>query len=191
MATTKKLMEKVASEEDIDIQNIYRAMIELAPNILRDNSAWLSESSRGINAVFENKKVLKCFLKDLKTFEEMPSAIVPCHKTEYTDAKRGYWRLSVDLLNPPPKKQITEILPLNPAEFMVEQGREIISPDFKLNIPRDIFWRIIRKQCAKCGANNPEKKCGNCKFVLYCNGACQNADWKFHKKHCKSRSFGG
>ena len=37
-----------------------------------------------------------------------------------------------------------------------------------------------------CGANNPKLKCTRCSSVWYCGKSCQVADWKTHKKVCKS-----
>ncbi len=37
--------------------------------------------------------------------------------------------------------------------------------------------------CAHCGAPATQK-CGTCKAVFYCCKACQNNDWKKHKKQC-------
>jgi hypothetical protein len=40
--------------------------------------------------------------------------------------------------------------------------------------------------CAKCGKACTEF-CASCKLVRYCSKACQTADWKAHKKQCKSQ----
>jgi hypothetical protein len=37
-----------------------------------------------------------------------------------------------------------------------------------------------------CGAPNPKHKCTKCSSVWYCQKSCQVADWKSHKKVCKS-----
>ena len=38
--------------------------------------------------------------------------------------------------------------------------------------------------CAFCGARRPQKKCGRCKAVRYCNEECQTADWGSHRQFC-------
>ena len=39
--------------------------------------------------------------------------------------------------------------------------------------------------CAHCGKQGAEfKRCSRCKQACYCGAACQNADWKRHKKKC-------
>lgn len=41
--------------------------------------------------------------------------------------------------------------------------------------------------CAACRRMFKElKKCGRCKKIYYCSIECQKADWKEHKKNCKS-----
>ena len=37
-----------------------------------------------------------------------------------------------------------------------------------------------------CGAAHPKLKCTRCSSVWYCQKSCQVADWKSHKKACKS-----
>jgi len=45
----------------------------------------------------------------------------------------------------------------------------------------------IRKvPCAACGQLPGTKRCGGCKYVMYCSSKCQTAHWKdTHKKECK------
>jgi len=41
------------------------------------------------------------------------------------------------------------------------------------------------ESCAHCGKQGAEfKRCSRCKQASYCGVACQNADWKRHKKKC-------
>jgi len=41
------------------------------------------------------------------------------------------------------------------------------------------------ESCAHCGKQGAGfKRCSRCKQVAYCGVACQNADWKRHKKKC-------
>lgn len=42
--------------------------------------------------------------------------------------------------------------------------------------------------CFKCKQppqQTPLKQCGSCKIALYCNAACQKADWSLHKSLCQ------
>jgi len=39
--------------------------------------------------------------------------------------------------------------------------------------------------CAQCNTAAADlKRCGHCKYVFYCNKACQKAHWKQHKHLC-------
>lgn len=40
--------------------------------------------------------------------------------------------------------------------------------------------------CRSCGQRGPVQLCSACKSVYYCSAKCQGADWKRHKKLCKS-----
>ncbi|KAG0642158.1 hypothetical protein HOY80DRAFT_881952 [Tuber brumale] len=41
-------------------------------------------------------------------------------------------------------------------------------------------------KCRVCGKTENLMRCGRCKKVEYCSGACQKTDWKEHKVGCKS-----
>jgi len=40
------------------------------------------------------------------------------------------------------------------------------------------------ENCAACGEEKAEKKCGRCKSVSYCDQTCQKLHWFMHKKVC-------
>ncbi|KLO17117.1 hypothetical protein SCHPADRAFT_181380 [Schizopora paradoxa] len=44
-------------------------------------------------------------------------------------------------------------------------------------------------KCVRVGLRSDFKKCGGCKFTLYCSGACQSGAWKGHKTYCSSLRF--
>eukprot|EP00921_Rhytidocystis_pertsovi_P000481 GHVQ01000909.1.p1 GENE.GHVQ01000909.1~~GHVQ01000909.1.p1 ORF type:complete len:297 (+),score=32.14 GHVQ01000909.1:83-973(+) len=49
----------------------------------------------------------------------------------------------------------------------------------------------MERKCENCGregnsSNVDFKKCARCSKVLYCGVDCQKADWRFHKRICKS-----
>ena len=41
-----------------------------------------------------------------------------------------------------------------------------------------------RKDCFRCGKENCNLKCANCKVARYCSKECQKLHWKHHKKVC-------
>jgi hypothetical protein len=46
------------------------------------------------------------------------------------------------------------------------------------------------KLCAFCG-EPANTKCGACRSVVYCNAACQKADWKTHRIGCRTQQISG
>lgn len=42
------------------------------------------------------------------------------------------------------------------------------------------------RRCNFCNMPDPQFKCVKCKTTFYCSKECQKADWKKHKKVCKS-----
>ncbi|KAF7921457.1 uncharacterized protein EAE97_011246 [Botrytis byssoidea] len=53
---------------------------------------------------------------------------------------------------------------------------------------------VDSRGCKKCGdiphGDTAHKKCSRCRGVSYCGPACQKADWKEHKKRCKTEAAG-
>ena len=49
-----------------------------------------------------------------------------------------------------------------------------------------------QEACWSCGVTGvPLKKCSVCTVALYCNAACQKADWKMHKTRCAGLKAAG
>jgi len=44
----------------------------------------------------------------------------------------------------------------------------------------------VSKVCGRCGASDNLKTCDRCGLMRYCGRECQVADWKQHKKTCRS-----
>ena len=40
-------------------------------------------------------------------------------------------------------------------------------------------------RCGNCAKEPATSKCMRCLKVVYCDGVCQKADWKFHKRVCE------
>ena len=40
-------------------------------------------------------------------------------------------------------------------------------------------------RCGNCQKEGVKSQCMRCERVVYCNGECQKADWKFHKRICE------
>ena len=40
-------------------------------------------------------------------------------------------------------------------------------------------------RCRNCGKEGAKLRCSKCKKVVYCNRACQSADWSSHKRSCQ------
>ena len=56
--------------------------------------------------------------------------------------------------------------------------------------------QLSEETCKSCGKPQsqlpvPLKKCAKCHSSAYCSRECQKADWKEHKKVCKTTSGGG
>lgn len=46
---------------------------------------------------------------------------------------------------------------------------------------------ICSDVCSVCEAGSA-RRCGGCRLLRYCSGACQLRDWRRHRVHCKARS---
>lgn len=77
--------------------------------------------------------------------------------------------------------------PLFAVSYLESVGDSVKSPDFQTGL--DVISSSPGTVCAHCGNVGERKllKCGRCKETSYCGKACQNADWKQHKIHCKAK----
>ncbi|CEO95491.1 hypothetical protein PBRA_004217 [Plasmodiophora brassicae] len=85
------------------------------------------------------------------------------------------------------------------VRFLIEAGADPNIPDYEGATPlgsarhrpaiHQIMLRAMDKSaCATCGASKdkPLRMCQRCMSVKYCSRDCQKADWKKHKKECRS-----
>jgi hypothetical protein len=63
---------------------------------------------------------------------------------------------------------------------LTQQEKQKITSGFLEETEQNIW-----KQCGSCKKASPQVRCGSCQGVAYCDQACQQKDWKRHKKLCK------
>lgn len=66
---------------------------------------------------------------------------------------------------------------------------EVLAPRHRLG-DGDVCLTLVRMRpsCARCRRqrSRPLSLCGQCLAVQYCSSACQRADWRAHRSHCRA-----
>ena len=67
--------------------------------------------------------------------------------------------------------------------------KDIKSNDVEFEMKYYNFVPTYDKWCLYCNKKDVNLRCGNCKFIYYCDKECQKKSWNIHKKHCNRDLF--
>lgn len=72
---------------------------------------------------------------------------------------------------------------------LMRKLNELVTQEEELNKQQEEEKMKRNRKCLFCDNPDPQYKCARCKTAYYCSKECQKADWKLHKRICKTQDI--